>query len=103
MPEEGAVPADQGRARERGSFLVWLLVTLAVAFMSWQTAIIQKSPLHSDAWAPTLVVWAAPPLTSVVLLVRRRRRWAGACLAGGISGVLLFAASVLLVLLAYGT
>ena len=103
MPEDRAVPADQGRAGERGSLLVWLFVTLAVVFMSWQTAIIQQSPLHSDAWGPTLVVWAAAPVASVVLLLRRRRRWAGACLAGGISGVLLFAASVLLFLLAYGT
>ena len=70
------------------------LFTYRVLVLSWFTAIIERSPIQSDSWGPTLAVWSAGPLIGVIHLLRRRWSWAVAWIVGTLLGVVGFLATV---------
>ena len=79
-----------------------LLLCLAVIVLSWFTAIIERSPIHSDSWGPTLAVWGAGPVAGVVCLLTRKWSWAVAWIVGTLVGIVGFVATVLAYVITHG-
>ena len=82
---------------------VALLICLAVIVLSWFTAIIERSPIHSGWWGPTLVVWGAGPAVGAACLLMRKRSWAVTWIVGTLLGVLGFVATVFAYVVTHGT
>jgi hypothetical protein len=60
---------------------------VSVVVLSWLTAIVERSPIHSDSWGPTLAVWCAGPTIGLGLLLARRWSWAAAWILGTVLGI----------------